>query len=196
MAYLMKLLFPNTIDKFQDDFSIKVIDQKPIILHNINLIINNIKNNSKNGKKDYTLTANHCFIYRSEEDGIKLNNLYGENIYKLNVEQSKGIEFEMVIAYNFFSSSKFQGLWHKIFSKLDGGINESINSSCKLQLTSILFKENIEVLMETLNLKQFYLEAIKKLNIKDNKSNYNILEVKELEEYKLKEKDINDISNR
>jgi len=181
MAYLMKLLFPNTIDKFQDDFSIKVIEQKPIILHDINLIINNIKNNSKNGKNDYTLAANHCFIYRDEEDGIKLNTLYGENIYKLNVEQSKGLEFEIVIAFNFFSSSKFQGLWQKIFSKLDGGINGNINSSAKLQFTSILFKENIEILMETLNLKQFYLslEAIQEQLIQEDKLKENNLEEKE-----------------
>jgi hypothetical protein len=64
MAYLMKILFPNTIDKFQDDFSIKIIDQKPIHLHNINLIINNIINTQSN--QDYTLAAHHCFIYNND----------------------------------------------------------------------------------------------------------------------------------
>ena len=40
----IKLLFPNTIDKFQDDFSLKVIDQKPIYLKHINLKLRKSKN--------------------------------------------------------------------------------------------------------------------------------------------------------
>ena len=65
MAYLMKLLFPNTLDKFQDDFSIKIIEQKPIIVNDLKFIVDNIKNNQskKDNKEDYTLAANHCFIY-------------------------------------------------------------------------------------------------------------------------------------
>ena len=42
------------MEKFQDDFSLKIIEQKPIILNNINLIINNIiknKNKDENKKK-------------------------------------------------------------------------------------------------------------------------------------------------
>ena len=106
MAYFIRECFPNTLDKFQDDFSIKIIKQKPIILNNINSIINNITNNQlkndektnknkdneenkDNKKNDYTLAANHCFIYNNELDGKELDKLYGENIYKLNVHQSK-----------------------------------------------------------------------------------------------------------
>ena len=172
IAYLMKSLFPNTIDKFQDDFSIKIIKQKPVNLENIDLIIKQIignddddkENNSKkfikpfdnsyneiNSKekndesnKDYTLAANHCFIYNSEEDGKVLNELYGNKIYKLSVEQSKGLEFELVIVYNFFLSSKFQGIWERIFSDLKCIKNESINSSAKVKLKGILCQENIK----------------------------------------------------
>ena len=165
MAYLMKLLFPNTLDKFQDDFSIKVIDQKPIILKNIDLIIQNITNNQQNnGNMDFTLAANHCFIYNNENDEKELNNLYGENIYKLNIEESKGLEFEMVIVYNFFSSSKFQSLWNKIFRNLKGGKNEDINATSKVQLTSILCQENISTLINTLNLKDIYSDLEEKNN--------------------------------
>ena len=156
MAYLMKLLFPNTIDKFQDDFSIKIIEQKPIYLRNIDLIINNIINNHQND--DYTLAANHCFLYNNENDETILDNLYGDNIYKLNVEQSKGLEFEIVIVYNFFSSSKFQGLWEKIFKNLKGEKNLSINSSSKVQLRNILCQEDFTYLLETLNLRNIYLD--------------------------------------
>ena len=190
MAYLIRLLFPNTIDKFQDDFSLKIIDQKPIILKNLNLIIDNIKNiknkdeiknnkikeennyykknndnkiNDENEEEededdDYTLAANHCFIYNSEKDGEELNKLYGDSIYKLNVEETKGLEFEMVIVYNFFSSSKFQGLWNKIFKNINinNEFNDSINQSSKIQLRNILCQENINVLLETLNLKKIY----------------------------------------
>ena len=173
MAYLMKLLFPNTLDEFQDDFSIKVIDQKPIILHNINLIIQNITNSqNNNGGKDYTLAANHCFIYSNEEEGQQLNNLYGDNIYKLNIEESKGLEFEMVIVYNFFSSSKFQKLWNKIFKKLKGGKNNDINSSSLVQLNNILCQENIESLINTLNLMDLYSDLEGKVkNQKQNMKN-------------------------
>ena len=164
MAYLMKLLFPNTIDKFHDDFSLKILDQKPILLNNIDLIINNITNNQKN--EDYTLSANHCFIYNSECDEKELNRLYKDKIYKLNIEEAKGLEFEMVIVYNFFSSSKYQGLWNQIFQKLKGGINASINETSRVQLTSILCQENIINLIETLNLKNIYPD-LKPEEIKD-----------------------------
>ena len=173
MAYLMKILFPNTIDKFQDDFSIKIIDQKPIYLKNINLIIDTIINNQQNN--DYTLVANHCFIYNCEKDGDKLNELYGENIYKLNVQQTKGLEFEMVIVYNFFSSSKYQGLWDKIFRNLKGEKNNSINSSSRLQLESILYQEDISYLVETLHLRNIYL------NLEDEEIQNKILD--ELNEF-------------
>ncbi len=90
MVYLMKLLFPNTIDKFQDDYSIKILQQKPIHLKNIDSIINRINNNIDiNNKKDYTLAANHCFIYSNEDDEKELNE---NNIYKLNVEECKGLD--------------------------------------------------------------------------------------------------------
>ena len=157
MAYLMKLLFPNTLDKFQDDFSIKIIEQKPIYLKNIDLIIDTIKNSEKS--KDYTLVANHCFIYNNEKDGELLNNLYGDKIYKLNVEQSKGLEFEMVICYNFFTSSKFQNLWEKIFKNITEekkNYCDSINSSSIIKLESILNQENINYLIETLHLRNIY----------------------------------------
>ena len=125
MAYLMKKLFPNTIDKFKDDFSIKIIDQKPIYLTNLQLIINNIINTQESN--DYTLAANHCFIYYNERDGKELNEKYKDKIYKLNVELSKGLEFEVVIVYNFFSSSNHQDIWEKIFSKIKVDINNTIN---------------------------------------------------------------------
>jgi hypothetical protein len=163
MAYLMKLLFPNTLDKFEDDFSIKVIEQKPIYLKTINLIINSIINK----KKDFTLTANHCFIYNNEQDGEELEKLYGENIYKLSVEESKGLEFELVICYNFFSTSKFQSLWEKIFKNLREELNNSgnsINSSAKIQLGDILYQENMSYLIETLNLRKLTMLSEKVKN--------------------------------
>ena len=104
------------------------------------------------------------FIRKNGEE--ELNKIYGDNIYKLNVQQSKGLEFEMVIVYNFFSSSKLQGLWHNIFSKLNGGINDSINQSSIVQLNSILCQENINRLIETLNLKNIY-ENLKPNDIKE-----------------------------
>ena len=167
MAYLMKILFPNTIDKFQDDFSIKIIEQKPIRLNNINQILNNINANNNN---DYTLAANHCFIYNNERDYQELSNLPGgNNIYKLNVEQTKGLEFEIVIVYNFFTSSKFQKIWEKIFNNIKGIKNESINSSAKLELTKILYEENITYLVETLNLGRIYQDIYQKENEIKNK---------------------------
>ena len=170
MAYLMKLLFPNTIDKFQDDFSIKIIEQKPIILNNINSIINsitNIYNKEESKKNDYTLAANHCFIYNNESDGQELDQLYIDYIYKLNVEQCKGLEFELVIVYNFFSSSKFQGLWHKMFANLTGGINKNINDTSFVQLGILLSEEKISNLIQTLKLNKIYNDLDSEEKIKD-----------------------------
>ena len=62
----------------------------------------------------------------------------------------------MVIVYNFFSSSKFQGLWDKIFRNLKIVKNESINNSEKLELEIILNQENMSYLIETLHLRNIY----------------------------------------
>ena len=167
MAYLMKILFPNTIDKFQDDFSIKIIEQKPVYINNIDKIIDYIINKGKTDENniDYTLAANHCFIYNSEGDREELDKL-GNEIYKLSIEQSKGLEFELVIVYNFFSSSKFQAIWEKIFSDLKGIKDESIIPSSKLQLNTILCEEDMNYLIETLNLRNIY-QDLSNDNIQD-----------------------------
>ena len=62
----------------------------------------------------------------------------------------------MVIVYNFFSSSNFQGLWDKIFRNLKGIKNETINNSAKLELKKILYQENMSYLIETLHLRNIY----------------------------------------
>ena len=79
----------------------------------------------------------------------------------------------MVIVYNFFSSSKFQGLWDKIFRNLKGVKNESINNSAKLQLETILYQENISYLIETLHLENIY-KAVNDVINRTNKMKNNI----------------------
>ena len=81
------------------------------------------------------------------------------------------MEYDIVIVYNFFSKSPFSSLWDKLFR--DDNIddyNDDYKSSV-LELKNILAKENIEQLIKSLRLTQYYEDMgekeIKKKIIKE-----------------------------
>ena len=160
MAYFMKECFPNTLDKFQDDFSIKVTEHLPmLIIDNSNnekesiFFIFNEEKTSDDLAKNLTLSSNHCFICRDKETKSKL---IKKNVLPRTIEESKGLEYDIVIVYNFFSKSPFSSLWDKLFrdDNLDD-YNDDYKSSV-LELKNILAKENIEQLIKSLRLTQYY----------------------------------------
>ena len=155
MAYFMRECFPNTLDKFKDDFSIKVTEYKPFLIKDINLLFNIFNDENTYLEKNLTLSSLHCFICR---DKYTKHELERRNVMSMTIEECKGLEYDIVIVYNFFSSSKFQSLWSKLFREdyLEETIDEDKYNI--LELEKILLNENLTELVESLGLNQFYAD--------------------------------------
>ena len=155
MAYFMRECFPNTLDKFQDDFSIKVTDHKPMIISDIDSLFSIFNDENKNLIQNLTLSSLHCFICRDKETKKKL---IKNKVMPRTIEESKGLEYDIVIVYNFFSSSQFYSLWDKLFRE-ENLIESSDESKYTiLELKNILVKEDLKELVKSLRLDQFYYD--------------------------------------
>ena len=62
--------------------------------------------------KNLTLSSNHCFLCRRKKTKEELKK---KNVLPRTIEESKGLEYDIVIVYNFFSESPFYSLWDKLF---------------------------------------------------------------------------------
>ena len=79
------------------------------------------------------------------------------NVMPRTIEESKGLEYDIVIVYNFFSSSPFYSLWDKLFREENlNELNDDSDSSV-LEMENILIKEDLKKLVISLKLEQFYL---------------------------------------
>ena len=153
MAYFIRECFPNTLDKFQDDFSFKITNSKPLIISNINSFFSIFGDENTNLVKNLTLSSLHCFICRDKKTKLYLKE---KNVFVRTIEESKGLEYDIVIVYNFFSQSKFYYLWDKLFREenlSESNENDYISVS---NLENILLKEDITELISSLKLEQFY----------------------------------------
>ena len=125
ISFSIKRLFPYTLDKFKDDFSVKITPFRPTLINEKDFIylINIIK--GKIGLEQLSLTLSYycTFICRNNESIIKFNNKYlkyneGE-VYIIDIEQSKGIEYNIIILYNFFTdcSEENKRFWEWFIQK-------------------------------------------------------------------------------
>ena len=153
MAYFMRECFPNTLDKFQDDFSIKVTDHKPMIINNINELFSIFNDEKINLVRNLTLSSLHCFICRDKKTKIELSR---HKVMPRTIEECKGLEYDIVIVYNFFSSSKFYSLWDKLFREDNLSESNDESNSIVFGLENILIKENLEKLIKSLKLDKLY----------------------------------------
>ena len=153
MAYFMKECFPNTLDKFQDDFSIKITEHKPMLVNNIKTLFDIFNDENVNLVKNLTLSSLHCFICR---DKIIKKELNRYNVMPRTIEESKGLEYDIVIVYNFFSSSPFYSLWDKLFREENLTESNDEFKSIITNLKNILAKENLKQLVNSLGLDKFY----------------------------------------
>ncbi len=103
--YFIRELFPNTIDKIQDDFSIKVTSFIPTFVTNLNFLINPILYCQERYEgENLTLSNYHCFICRTTEEKQLILKKYNKNIKVNDILECKGLEYEIVVIYNFFKS--------------------------------------------------------------------------------------------
>ena len=157
IAYFIKECFPNTIDNFQNDFSIKVLEYKPMIISNIDTLFSIFNDENENLRTNLTLSSFHCFICRDKETKRELSK---RNVLPRTIEESKGLEYEIIIVYNFFSSSNHFSLWDDLFREDNLSESNTINGydSMILEIEETLIKENMRRLINSLGIKQIYEE--------------------------------------
>ena len=126
---MIRYFFSNTLDKVRIDFSTQVGGgEKPFlipykirtnegdknkILENKTgfdyflkrLTDNNLFLDDKNAIINLSFSVNHCVICRNNSIVKKLNEKYNNKIFCSTIYESKGLEYEIVIIYNFFQDS-------------------------------------------------------------------------------------------
>ena len=96
------LFFPNTLDKVKLDFSTQLSGFKPSIIYNIQDFINKLSGSDSNkNEQKFNFAFNHCFICRNSKVEKELKEKYNI-IYTSTISEAKGLEFEIVVVYNFF----------------------------------------------------------------------------------------------
>ena len=153
IAYFIRECFPNTLDKFQDDYSIKVTNFEPILVKDISPLFNIFANENTNLQKNLTLSSLHYFICLDKETKKELTK---RKALARTIEESKGLEYDIVIVYNFFSSSKYYSLWDNLFREENLSEYEGDNSDDKLKLEKILLNEDLKELINSLGLEYLY----------------------------------------
>ena len=114
------LFFPNTLDKVKLDFSTQLSGFKPSIIYDIQTFINKLSgSDSKENKQKFNFAFNHCFLCRNNKVCKELKNKYNI-IFPSTIIEAKGLEFEVVVIYNFFKDSYdfIQKLWDKILRNI------------------------------------------------------------------------------
>ena len=103
--YFIRELFPNTIDKIQDDFSVKVTSFIPTFVTDLDFLIDPIHKKKESFEGEFfTLSNYHCFICKTRNERELINKKYNEDINVNDVMSCKGLEYEIVVIYNFFTS--------------------------------------------------------------------------------------------
>ena len=146
----IKFFFSNTLDKVRMDYSAKVGGgEKPYLIpHEIkvseekknlykNLIIlenktgfdyflkglteNNLFLDEPNSEINISFGVNHCVICRNNKVVKDLNKKYNNKIFCSTVYESKGLEYEIVILYNFFKDSLpfIKEIWSTILKNIN-----------------------------------------------------------------------------
>ena len=107
------------------------------------------KENSEkdNNKREFTFAFNHCFICRNPEAEKKLSEKYNKKILASTVRDSKGMEYEIVIIYNFFKDAMpfVLNLWIKVLNHMKFDLTENPNiGDIKKELEFEEVPENIK----------------------------------------------------
>ena len=152
------LLFPQTLDKVKCDFTKDITGYQPSIITDLDSFIkkltgeSNDKNNKdkNNNKKEFTFAFNHCFICRNMEAEKNLVKKYNKKILASTVTESKGMEYEIVIIYNFFKDAYpfVLNLWSKVlthtkFEKTENQYIQNIQKELEYEEIDINLKNEI-----------------------------------------------------
>ena len=138
VKYLTRELFPNTLDFKEPDVALKISPFKPTLMTNLSalktMILSSPDNNEfeKFMNNKMTFAFYSCWLFSKNETMERIRKEYSLTqdkceIYAMTVTECKGLEYEIVIVYNFFSDSKFKGFWEKLLNNVTEDANNVEN---------------------------------------------------------------------
>ena len=152
ISELTQQFFPYSVDKLKEDISLKLTSFKPMLLNDLSKIeeIIIVNQNIESVNKNLTLSRYSAWLFRSEETEKQIRNKYTERgvcqIDTYQIHECKGMEFELVIVYNFFTESKYIKLWDKVLNQ----ITLEKKSSDLEELKEKLQKENFTMIRKNI----------------------------------------------
>ncbi|KAI5075691.1 hypothetical protein GOP47_0009767 [Adiantum capillus-veneris] len=113
---LIYYFFPHSIDKLEPETSL-VWGQLPVLLKadGQDLAKEICKTNKNSSNQGHRFGAQQVILVRDEAQKTDLVNKIGKQGLILTVSGSKGLEFEDVLMYNFFTGSSLQSNWRVIY---------------------------------------------------------------------------------
>ncbi|CAI2171715.1 382_t:CDS:2 [Funneliformis geosporum] len=129
VIHLLKEFFPNSIGKLSPEFS-EIGGPQPIIFEDCQAeTLFALRNNIENANAFIKFGADQVIIVRNEKAKQRVKDLNSNIGLVLTVFEAKGMEFNDVLLYDFFTDSPALLNWRVILSELDdysGGIREFI----------------------------------------------------------------------
>ena len=153
--HLTRSLFPDTLDQFKEDISVKLTPFKPLLLDSLDelkTIILNPKEQYENA--NLTFSCYSCWLFKNKATIDKVKEEFTVNnkceIFPSDVFDSKGMEYEIVIIYNFFTDSKFRKIWENILTNISYEMtaNDTIARYSREDIKKSLIKEDLSLIIE------------------------------------------------
>ncbi|CAN4092017.1 unnamed protein product [Withania somnifera] len=131
---LLSHYFPQSVDVLKPETSL-IDGAAPVLLkpgYGENVIITIFGNKEKNTGKIVGFGAEQVILVRDESAKQEIHGFVGQNALILTIVECKGLEFEDVLLYNFFSSSPLRNQWRVIyeFMKEHGSADFAFPSFC------------------------------------------------------------------
>ena len=182
--HLIQKLFPLTVDKFKEDVSLKIIPYKPILLSNLNEIESLITTKSTIKafiSESMTFSYNTCWLFHSTQTMERIKTKYSRQrnrneilnegmqseIDGMTVQECKGLEYEIVLVYNFFTDSKFRNVWYQIIQNVESQPNDNIQHGLDDLRNRLNFENFTSVIKQV---RQLYPELLGKIDENFTKS--------------------------
>jgi hypothetical protein len=148
ISNLISELFPNSIDRFNTEYANNKTNFIPTYLKSINSLIGNVQTNPDVQFTFFLLAPHHCFICRNKEKADDLRYKH-QNILTHSIPKCKGLEWEVVVIYNFFNDSKVKKQWLEILTSISivEKINENLDMIKKNLRINKKTEEDIEIIV-------------------------------------------------
>ena len=120
---LLLIFFPSTLDKLEDEIS-TVSGPLPVFLMDTNDVVSEL---FSKGDMNYEFGAEQVILVGNNEVKKKVRSICGDSALVLTVMEAKGMEFQDVLIYNFFSCGNLDAhIWRVI-----GGAFEELGLSAE-----------------------------------------------------------------